>query len=76
MGLRGKRRYVGKEVAVDGKIIPLKQVKKIGGSWYLPLPKIWLDWFCKENSKGEYWVEISVDADIITIKGYEERVEG
>ena len=46
----------------DLGIIGLRELKKVGGSYALFLPKSWVDTFCLEIN-GTYWFRLNVNSD-------------
>lgn len=40
----------------------LYELKKVGGSYALFLPKVWVDLFCLEVD-GSYWVQLTIGND-------------
>jgi len=69
-----KRQWIDKEVVVEGKTIKLKRLIPVGHSLALVLPKVWLDFMCKQDSEGRYWVEIEVEGSVMKITGYKGEI--
>lgn len=70
MVTKGRKRWIDREVVINGKSVQLKEVKRIGGGWFLPIPKVWLDWMCKADDEDRFWVEVDVNANQIIIIGH------
>lgn len=66
------KKWTDKEIIDEGKRRLFKRLQPIGNSYALFLPKIWLEFACKEDKEGNYWVEVLPDANKMTIIGVRE----
>lgn len=65
--------WIDKIEVRDGEQIKLRRLREIGGSLAIILPKVWVEWACKKDEEGNFWVEISdLSTSQMTIKGYKE----
>lgn len=66
----GRKKWIDMELTINGETIQLKQVKKIGGGWFLPIPKVWLDFSCKSKNSKFFVVVDDIKVGQIIIRGY------
>lgn len=71
--VRGRKQWIDRTLMRNGKVVNLKEIKKIGGGWFLPIPKVWLDLASMEQD-GKYWVEVQADASRIIVTGYKAKL--
>lgn len=64
--------WVDKVVVADGKTIKLKRLQPVGNSFALFLPKLWIEFMCKADKDGRYWVEVEIEANKIIMVGVKE----
>jgi hypothetical protein len=55
------RMWKRKAVVEKGEVVTIKKLLKVGNSHALVIPKDWLRFFTKPDSKGDIWVRIKYD---------------